>query len=414
MAASPPVLEVIATQNGLLLGKRFELTAPLYVGRASTNDVTLNDVNLGRKHCRFTAERSRVRVEHLGSTVGTFINGRRLVDTAVLSPGDCVEVPGTVFRVAGGQGVTLTLDDPLLKAVEGHPDDDGLWHVWQDELLAKGDALGTRIAVGRGADEVEDARALSTLACAFVDGSLEITWRHGFIDRAVLRSLDVWYSTSWLRPLTLLLQHPLAHFMRFLEVDALSYARGADREALHEIGQLITESLDRIAAAGTTPVLSQVRFGPVSQVMWWAEHAIAWRRCTDAMPRLSALGPIWVARAAWLQLLSTPRGVSISGLDVGAQRALKEEQANLIGPRDADFGFAIHAPDDSAAHDVGLRIDRELGVWWVTDVPAERLGHGYRWDHGLQVNGRECVRHRLRPGDLIEPAPGLLFRFIME
>jgi hypothetical protein len=59
-----------------------------------------------------------------------------------------------------------------------------------------------------------------------------------------------------------------------------------------------------------------------------------------------------------------------------------------------------------------MRVDRELGLWWVEDIVA--ASGGYRWEPSLKVNGRERVRHRLRPGDVLEPAPGLLFRFVME
>jgi pSer/pThr/pTyr-binding forkhead associated (FHA) protein len=409
------VLEVIATQNSLLTGKKFEVRKPLYIGRAATtNDLAFNEAILGRKHCCFSIERGALQVQHLGATVPTFVNGRP-VNTTELMPGDCVDVPGAVFRVAGARPLTLDQSDPLLKSVEERPDDEGLWRVWADRLLEKGDPLGTRIVVGGGVDALDDARALATLAVAHVEGSLELEWKHGFIRRAVLRNSGGWYTTSWLRTLTLLQEHALGHFLRQLEVDALSYARGSDREAMQEIDLLICESLERIGAAGALPVLEQVRFGPWPQPIFSERLSSAWRRCTDAMPRIPKLsGPIWVARAAWLQLLSTPRGVTIEGLEVGAQRTLKEEQANLIGSHEADCTFSIDAPEDSAAHDVGIRIDRELGLWWVTDVPAEQLGHAYRWDHGLHVNGRECRRQRLRPGDLIEPAPGLLFRFVME
>jgi hypothetical protein len=407
------VLEVIASfsPGAPAVGSRFEVKARFNLGRGAENELVLNEPGLGRRHCRFTSERSKLRVEHLGSNSGTFVNGRR-VAAAELVPGDCIEVPGLVLRVGGARPLALEPTDALIRRVEENLGDEGVWNVWADHLLHKGDPLGARIAMGRGADEMEDARALGPLAVAWVEGGLEVEWRHGFIARAVLRSTDLWYSTSWLRSLELLLEHPLAHFLRTLEIDALSYARGADRGALQEIEGLICDSLLRLAAANATPVLEQVRFGPSSQPIWSPRLAQAWRACTEALPRLSgSTGPIWVARAAWLQLLSTPPGVSIVGLDVGAQRALKEEQANLVG-RLEHCAFSIDAPEESAAYNVGMRVDRELGLWWVEDIVA--ASGGYRWEPSLRVNGRERVRHRLRPGDVLEPAPGLLFRFVME
>jgi hypothetical protein len=119
-----------------------------------------------------------------------------------------------------------------------------------------------------------------------------------------------------------------------------------------------------------------------------------------------------VARGAWLQLLSTPSHVSVVGLEVGAQRALKEEQANLVG-RIGAVAFTLEAPDATASAVVGMRLDREAGLWWVEDIVAQQ-DPMLRTDNPLYVNGRRCVRHRLRPFDVLEPAPGLTFRFVME
>src|SRR5207237_830767 len=154
-------------------------------------------------------------------------------------PGDAVEVPGVVLRVCGLAPLSLEPDDVIARRLEAHPDDDGLWRVWADQLLDRGDRLGPRVAMGRGLDDTDDARALGALAGAYVDGSLEIEWRHGFIARAVLRNTDLWYSTTWLHNLKLLLEHPLAHFLRALEIDALSYAHGADRGAMQDVEELI-------------------------------------------------------------------------------------------------------------------------------------------------------------------------------
>ena len=65
------------------------------------------------------------------------------------------------------------------------PHDEGRWKVWADALLDAGDALGERVARGRGADPADDAKALGPLARGFVDGGVELEWRHGFIRRAV-------------------------------------------------------------------------------------------------------------------------------------------------------------------------------------------------------------------------------------
>ncbi len=57
-------------------------------------DVALMDPALSRKHAVIAREGQTVRVEDLGSTNGTFVNGQR-VDTQEVGPGDCVRLGAT-------------------------------------------------------------------------------------------------------------------------------------------------------------------------------------------------------------------------------------------------------------------------------------------------------------------------------
>ena len=60
---------------------------PLVVGRAYPADVVVDDPSLSRQHARFTWLKEGVRVEDLGSTNGTHLNGAR-VGEALLAPGE--------------------------------------------------------------------------------------------------------------------------------------------------------------------------------------------------------------------------------------------------------------------------------------------------------------------------------------
>ena len=404
-----PWVEVVCApeESGLVAGQRVPFGGVL--GRGTESLVTVRLATVARSHCRLLVEKGRLYIEDFRSTNGTYLNGVSRFDKAELSPGDFIELPwGVVLRVPGGVSYALDEANELVRSVMEAPHDEGRWRVWADQLLEHGDPLGERIARGRGADVAEDAKALGPLAREFVDGSLEVEWRHGFIRRAVLRNRQ-WPPAMWTLGWRMLLQHPLARFIEEIEVDALSFTRGIERGDRNDVVARIVSSLDELAKVRPLPLLQSARFGPSPRVLWNAQLEGAWQRATGAHPALRT-GPIWVARAAWLQLLATPPGVSVVGLELGAQRKLMEDEANMVGLASAACTFSLEAPEGSPASQVGLRLDRENGLWAAEDVAAD-----YRRNElPLYVNGRRCTHHRLRPHDLLEPAPGLLFRFVME
>lgn len=61
------------------------------VGRADDNDICLEAQGVSRYHARFRREAGRMLLEDLGSTNGTFVNGRRLVESAELQHGDRID-----------------------------------------------------------------------------------------------------------------------------------------------------------------------------------------------------------------------------------------------------------------------------------------------------------------------------------
>lgn len=76
--------------------RRFQTT----IGRRNA-DVVLADPDVSRQHALVEKYGDRYLVRDLGSTNGTYVNGKR-VDAEMLCPGDVIEVGGTrlVFLVA--------------------------------------------------------------------------------------------------------------------------------------------------------------------------------------------------------------------------------------------------------------------------------------------------------------------------
>lgn len=72
------------------------------LGRAQTVDFVVDAALVSRVHCRFTLDDGGLGVEDLGSTNGTFVNGRR-IERAPLMGGDTVKVGRVEFSVKPSQ-----------------------------------------------------------------------------------------------------------------------------------------------------------------------------------------------------------------------------------------------------------------------------------------------------------------------
>ena len=60
------------------------------IGRESSNEITINDAEISRRHARLTFQGGKYVLEDLGSTNGTFVNGQRLAGPRVLKAGEVV------------------------------------------------------------------------------------------------------------------------------------------------------------------------------------------------------------------------------------------------------------------------------------------------------------------------------------
>ncbi|MBW8012761.1 MAG: FHA domain-containing protein [Chloroflexi bacterium] len=86
-------------------GKVFELSkAELHVGRDVNNEIMINDAELSRRHARLVSQGGGYVLEDLGSTNGTFVNGKRLSGPHALQPGETIRFGDTVtlsYEIAG-------------------------------------------------------------------------------------------------------------------------------------------------------------------------------------------------------------------------------------------------------------------------------------------------------------------------
>lgn len=89
-------------RSGPDVGKVYLLRAQeITIGRDSNNTITINDVEVSRKHASMELRGTAYVIQDLGSTNGTFVNGKRLSGVQVLNAGDAVSF---------GEGIMLVYE----------------------------------------------------------------------------------------------------------------------------------------------------------------------------------------------------------------------------------------------------------------------------------------------------------------
>src|SRR5919107_2257152 len=76
-----------------------KMHAPLIVGRAPTCDLSVSDPTISRRHAELLCDEEQVTLRDLGSSNGTFVNGRK-VAAATLEVDDLIAFGKVAFRLA--------------------------------------------------------------------------------------------------------------------------------------------------------------------------------------------------------------------------------------------------------------------------------------------------------------------------
>jgi hypothetical protein len=96
-AGVDPRLEVVAAM-GLDAGTAFELADGATMGRADGSDIPIDDPFASSVHARIFPRGQFMYIEDMGSTNGTYLNGRRLRAAERLKVGDTVRIGETEYR----------------------------------------------------------------------------------------------------------------------------------------------------------------------------------------------------------------------------------------------------------------------------------------------------------------------------
>lgn len=90
---------VVVVRSESQAGLDFAVTDSVVVGRSQEADIMLEDPYASEFHLRLTAKEGRLILNDLGSTNGTYVNGRRVTTPVDLRRGDAVQVGKTVMEV---------------------------------------------------------------------------------------------------------------------------------------------------------------------------------------------------------------------------------------------------------------------------------------------------------------------------
>jgi pSer/pThr/pTyr-binding forkhead associated (FHA) protein len=95
-----PPLRLVVVDPVPLQGRTYDLSAgPVTIGRDAHCTIALDDNYVSQRHASVTATDGQITVDDLGSTNGTYVNGRRLTGPAVLRPGDRLQVGGATLEL---------------------------------------------------------------------------------------------------------------------------------------------------------------------------------------------------------------------------------------------------------------------------------------------------------------------------
>jgi serine/threonine-protein kinase len=85
---------------GNATGSEIQVDDELLIGREASEEGRLGqDAEISRQHARIAWSGAAFAIEDLGSTNGTFVNGRRITGPEILSPGDRIQVGATTLVV---------------------------------------------------------------------------------------------------------------------------------------------------------------------------------------------------------------------------------------------------------------------------------------------------------------------------
>ena len=104
------------------------------IGRRQDCDLCIPLMVVSRKHCEINKVKGRLTIRDLGSSNGTYINGKRITEEAEVKPGDYLQIgplafglqiDGTPEHIAVPDEMILHPPQPLSQANQNQPSQSG-------------------------------------------------------------------------------------------------------------------------------------------------------------------------------------------------------------------------------------------------------------------------------------------------
>lgn len=90
---------VLFVRSDTQQGQEFAVKDVVVMGRSEETDVALDDPYASEFHLRLVAQENGMMLHDLGSTNGTYVNGRRVSAPTELKRGDTIQVGKTVMEI---------------------------------------------------------------------------------------------------------------------------------------------------------------------------------------------------------------------------------------------------------------------------------------------------------------------------
>lgn len=91
--------KVVVVRSESQAGLDFTVTDATVLGRSAEADIAIDDPYASEFHLRLVAQEGGLTLHDLGSTNGTYLNGRRVTAPTELRRGDAVQVGKTVMEI---------------------------------------------------------------------------------------------------------------------------------------------------------------------------------------------------------------------------------------------------------------------------------------------------------------------------
>jgi len=90
----------LVRMNGTQQDTRLEIPGPECVlGRSNTANIVLEEESVSKQHARLTHSEDGFRIEDMGSSNGTFVNGKRVHEVDDVVPGDLLRLGAVILKL---------------------------------------------------------------------------------------------------------------------------------------------------------------------------------------------------------------------------------------------------------------------------------------------------------------------------